>query len=146
MLGTEINKVYQLIADSILVVHFAFIGFVLVGQVCVVVGYFRKWQWVRNATFRVCHILAIGIVVAQAWMGQLCPLTIWENSLRQMVGEQSYTGTFVEHWVGKLVYYDVPLWCCTVAYSFFGALVLFSWFWVKPERRLPDEMKGDHTQ
>lgn len=132
------SNLYPLIADAILVVHFAFITFVLVGQVCVVVGCFRNWRWVRNLTFRVCHILAIGIVVAQAWADQVCPLTIWENALRHAAGGQSYPGTFVEHWVGRLVYYDAHQWVFTVAYSLFGAVVLFSWVWVKPGRDVPN--------
>ena len=124
---------YSLIADAILVVHCAFIAFVVGGEVCVVVGCFRHWHWVRNLTFRVCHILAIGIVVVQAWANQVCPLTIWENTLRNAADGQSYSGTFVEHWIGKLVYYDAPQWIFTVAYSLFGALVLFTWTWVRPE-------------
>ncbi|MDO9543441.1 MAG: DUF2784 domain-containing protein [Kiritimatiellia bacterium] len=133
------SNLYPLIADTILIVHSVFITFVLVGQGCVVVGCFRNWRWVRNLTFRVCHILAIGIVVAQAWANQVCPLTIWENALRHAAGGQSYPGTFVEHWVGRLVYYDAPQWVFTVAYSLFGAVVLFSWAWVKPERDMPNK-------
>lgn len=130
----EMSYFYSLVADAILVIHCGFIAFVLGGQACVVVGYFRNWRWVRNFTFRVCHVLAIGIVVAQAWANQVCPLTIWENTLRDAAGGQSYSRTFVEHWVGRLVYYDAPQWIFTVAYSLFGALVLLSWAWIKPER------------
>ncbi len=131
-----------LIADAILVVHFAFIAFVIGGEACVVVGYFRNWRWVRNRTFRVCHVLAIGIVVALAWADRICPLTVWENRLRHAAGGQSYSGTFVEHWVGRLVYYDAPQWVFIVAYSMFGALVLISWIWVRPEGKMPNRPAG----
>jgi hypothetical protein len=134
----------SLIADVILVVHCAFIAFVVGGQACVLVGRFRDWGWVRNFTFRVCHLLAIGIVVAQAWANQICPLTVWENALREAAGERSYSETFIAHWVGKLVYYDAPPWVFTVAYSVFGALVLFSWVWVRPKRGVPNRpARGD---
>jgi uncharacterized membrane protein len=126
------TSLYSLAADAILVVHFAFIVFVLGGQACVIAGYFRDWRWVRNLTFRVSHLLAIGIVVAQAWANELCALTVWESKLRYAAGEQPYQGTFVAAWLGRLVYYDLPLWVFIVAYSFFGALVLFSWIWVRP--------------
>ena len=140
------NNAYPLIADVILIIHFAFIAFVLGGQVCVVVGHFRSWHWVRNFTFRLCHLLAIGIVVGQAWVDQVCPLTLWENALRRTASGQPYAGTFIEHWVGKVVYYDAPQWIFIAAYSMFGAVVLFSWVWVRPQRDRPKKMSGGDTQ
>lgn len=127
----------SLIADLILVVHFAFIVFVAGGQACILLGYFRNWRWVRNFTFRICHLLAIAIVIAQAWASRICPLTLWENALREAAGERLYSGTFIAHWVGKLVYHDAPPWIFTAVYSAFGTLVLLSWFWIRPERRAP---------
>jgi hypothetical protein len=140
----EMSKVHSLMADVILVIHFLFIAFVLVGQACIVIGYFRSWHWVRRLMFRVCHILAIAVVVAQAWANQLCPLTLWENALRETAGGRPYAETFVQHWVGRLVYYDAPQWFFTVAYSLFGAVVLFSWVWVRPEKGVPNKThRGD---
>lgn len=133
------ESVYSIAADALLIIHFAFIVFVLGGQVCVIIGYFRDWRWVRNLSFRVGHLLAIGIVVAQTWASQLCPLTIWESKLRNAAGEQPYQGTFVAAWVGRLVYYDAPLWVFTAAYSLFFALVLITWIWVRPGKDLTTE-------
>jgi hypothetical protein len=135
--------VYSLVADAILIVHCAFIAFVLGGQAYVVVGYFQNWRWVRNLTFRICHILAIGIVVALVWANQLCPLTVLESTLRDAAGEQSYQGSFVEYWVGRLVYYDAPQWVFIVAYSLFGALVLFTWIWIRPEKDIANKSAGE---
>lgn len=133
---------YSLIADTILVVHFAFITFVIGGQLCVIVGYFRSWRWIRNLTFRLCHILAIAIVAGLAWVNRLCPLTVWERALRNAGGEQSYQGSFVEYWISRFVYYDAPQWVFTVAYSLFGGLVLFTWMWIRPEKDLRDRPTG----
>ena len=83
-------------------------------------------------TFRLFHLLSIGIVLAFAWANQLCPLTIWESTLREAAGQQSYQGSFIQYWVGTLVYYDAPLWVFIIGYSLFGALVLMSWFIVRP--------------
>ena len=130
----EMHLLSSQIADVILVVHCAFIVFVVGGEVCVVVGYFRNWRWVRDLTFRLCHVLAIGFVAAQAWFSRVCPLTIWEGKLRAAAGGESYSGTFIAHWVGRLVYFDAPQWVFTGAYSLFGALFLLSWVWIRPER------------
>jgi len=121
-------------ADALLIVHFLFIIFVVGGQACIVTGYFRRWHWVRHRVFRVCHILAIAFVASQTWASRLCPLTIWENALRDSADEQPYAGTFVQHWIGTLIYYDAPMWFFTLIYSLFGAVVLLSWIWIKPEK------------
>ena len=126
------ESIYSLAADTILLVHFAFIVFVVGGQICVVVGYFRGWQWIRSMSFRIFHLLAIGFVVAQAWASKICPLTIWESRLRTAAGQHAYQGTFIEHWIGRLIYYDAPLWVFAVVYTSFGALVIFSWIWIRP--------------
>ena len=123
---------YALVADILLLIHFGIIVFILGGQIFIVVGYFRNWRWIRNLTFRLCHLLSIGIVIAFAWANQLCPLTIWESALREAAGQQSYQGSFIQYWIGRLIYYEAPLWIFIVAYTLFGALVLISWVLVRP--------------
>ncbi len=127
------EKFYLILADIVQLVHFAFVLFVVLGQAFILVGKFRGWRWVRNPWFRSAHLAAIGIVAVQAWLGRLCPLTIWENSLREAGGGAAYEGSFVAHWISRIMYFEVPFWVFTIAYSLFGALVLFSWFWVRPQ-------------
>jgi len=124
-----------LLADIILVVHFLFIIFVVLGQASIIVGYFNDWSWVRNLIFRIAHLFSIGLVVVQAWAGQFCPLTLWESELREAVGAHPYTGTFVQHWVGRIIYYDGPQWIFTAIYTLFGTIVLISWIFVRPLRK-----------
>ena len=64
-----------LFADAVLVLHFLFIVFVVGGLVLVVVGNLRSWRWVNTWWFRLAHLAAIGVVVAEAWLGVMCPLT-----------------------------------------------------------------------
>ena len=73
---------YRVLADLVLIIHTSFIAFVVVGLVLIWVGYFRGWEWTRSWWFRGAHLLAIGYVVAQAFMGVTCPLTDLENALR----------------------------------------------------------------
>ncbi|HUF62990.1 MAG TPA: DUF2784 family protein, partial [Verrucomicrobiales bacterium] len=63
---------YQLLADAVLLLHFAIVLFVVGGLVFVVVGNFRRWPWVNSLWFRFAHLAAIGVVVAQAWLGKIC--------------------------------------------------------------------------
>lgn len=119
-------------ADLLLVLHASFIAFVVLGLVLVIVGGLLSWSWVRNRWFRIVHLVCIGIVVVQAWLGMICPLTTWEMGLRRAAGDPSYEGSFVAHWLSELIYYEAPWWVFVVAYTAFGMLVVISWFWVRP--------------
>ena len=68
---------YRIVADVILVGHFLFVAFVVVGFALIVVGHYARWTWVYNNWFRYSHLMAIAIVVLQAWAGRSCPLTVW---------------------------------------------------------------------
>lgn len=128
------QTLYLLAADAMLVLHVLFVGFVIVGLVLVFVGGFRGWSWVRNRTFRIAHLVAIGIVVLQSWFGIICPLTTIEMALRARAGDATYTGSFIAHWLESLLYYQAPAWVFAVCYTGFGAMVVASWFWVRPRK------------
>ena len=121
-------RLYSLIADTILVIHFAFVVFVVFGFMLILVGLLARWSWIRNRIFRFTHLAAVGYVVLQAWLGQLCPLTIWENELRRRAGQSDYTETFVEHWLHEILFYQAEPWVFTTIYTCFGALVVLVWF------------------
>lgn len=121
-----------IVADLILIVHALFIAFVVFGLVLIIAGRFLSWAWVRNRWFRITHLICIGIVVAQSWLGMICPLTTWEMTLRRRAGGATYDESFISHWLGELIYYQAPWWVFVVAYTAFGSIVVFSWFWVRP--------------
>ena len=122
------EDLYSLLADSILIMHFAFVVFVVFGFILILLGLLARWTWVHNRTFRITHLAAIGIVVLQAWFGQLCPLTLWENELRRLAGQSGYTETFVEHWLHEILFYQAEPWIFTTIYTGFGVLVVLVWF------------------
>ena len=123
---------YRLLADTVLSVHFAIVVFVVGGLVLVLVGNWRGWKFVNAWWFRLAHLAAIGIVVAQAWLGIVCPLTTLENWLRVQANEPAYEASFVEHWVSRLMYYDAPAWVFTLAYTLFGLAVIAAWWRYPP--------------
>jgi len=125
---------FQIFADLLLLFHTLLVAFVIFGLVATLVGYFRQWNWVRNLWFRLSHLVVIGIVVLQAWLGVLCPLTIWEMELRAKAGQGGYEGSFIQHWLETILYYNAPDWVFILVYTLFGALVVASWFLVKPRR------------
>jgi len=130
-------NIYGVLADSILVVHFAFVLFVVAGFLLILIGLLAHWTWIQNRVFRIAHLAAIGVVVLQAWLGRHCPLTTWENELRRHAGESGYNESFIEHWLHKILFYQAEPWVFTAIYTVFGALVLIVWFlggrWSKPD-------------
>jgi len=131
-------KLYDYLADAVVIIHAAYIGFVVFGLLAVLLGVLFHWKWVRNFWFRISHFLAILIVVVQAVLGIVCPLTTLENHWRLKGGEEAYCGSFIGHWVHELVFYDGPPWVFTVCYCLFGAVVLVTlvlapprWPWAK---------------
>jgi hypothetical protein len=126
-------KSYGLLADGILLLHFAFVLFVLGGLISVWVGYFARWKFVRNPWFRVAHLLAMGVVVAESVGGVICPLTTWEGELRMKAGEgPSYAGSFIQHWVHRVMFFEVREGAFTIIYVVFFALVVLSFVVVRP--------------
>lgn len=125
---------YPLLADLVLVVHAAIVLFVVGGLVIVFVGNVRGWQWVNAIWFRFAHLLAIGVVTAQAWAGMVCPLTTLESWLRVQGGSDGYASGFIEHWVHRVIFYEAPTWVFTVIYTAFAAAVVLTWWRYPPKR------------
>ncbi len=126
------DKIFGLLADLVLLTHLAIVAFILFGLLLVIYGGCRGWHWVRNPWFRVAHLVAIGVVALESWIGVVCPLTTWEMSLRQRARLATYEGDFVAHWLRSLLYYEAPPWTFVVAYTLFGLAVAASWIKFRP--------------
>ena len=124
---------YALLADAILVLHVGIVLFVVGGQLLVLIGGPLGWRWVRRRGFRFTHLLLMGFIVAQTWLGQLCPLTVWEQSLRRMAGQQAYSQSFIEYWLSRLIFVEAPWWAFVAVYTGFFLLVLASWWRWPPQ-------------
>jgi hypothetical protein len=118
------------LADLVLLVHFAFVLFVVGGLALIWIGATFSWQWVRNFWFRVAHLAAIVFVAGEAIAGIWCPLTLWEAQLRGARAEKS----FVAQWIHRVLFYELPEWVFTAAYVLFALAVVASWRFVRPAR------------
>jgi hypothetical protein len=85
---------WRALADLVLLIHFAFVVFVIVG------GFFAiRWRWLPWV-----HLPAVAWAVVLEFSGWICPLTPLENLLRQASGEAGYVGGFLEHYLVQVVY------------------------------------------
>lgn len=126
------TALYAVAADIVLFLHVSFVIFVLAGLLLIFSGHLLGWRWIRNGWFRLAHLAAITVVVLQAWLGVICPLTILEMWLREKAGDATYPGAFIAHWVEEILYHDAPAWVFTLCYTAFGLLVFASWLWIRP--------------
>ncbi|MEX1042544.1 MAG: DUF2784 domain-containing protein [Pirellulaceae bacterium] len=126
---------YRILADVVVVVHFAYVAFVIFGLVLTLVGWLLRWNWVRNFWFRAIHLTMIGIVVFEAWMGIVCPLTTWEHNLRAWAGQTSHDGAFIANLLHDTMFFEADPWVFTLGYTLFGLLVLLTILLIPP--RLP---------
>lgn len=114
--------------------HATFVAFVVFTLPCIFLGKVFRWRWVRLFWLRILHLIGICIVAAQAWAGVICPLTTLEMWLREQDGLTTYAGSFIAHWLQTLIYWDLPAWVFTAAYSMFALLVISAWYFVPPIR------------
>jgi drug/metabolite transporter superfamily protein YnfA len=84
------------LADAVVLLHLAFILFVMLGGLLV-------WRWPRLAWL---HLPAAVWGVVVEWSGWICPLTPLENTLRLRAGQTAYGGDFIQHYVMPLIYPD----------------------------------------
>ena len=82
------------VADVVVVIHFAFVLFVVFGGLGVL--RYRGIAWIH-----VPAVLWAGTVEIMGW---ICPLTPLENRLRAQAGEPGYTGGFVDHSLIPVLY------------------------------------------
>ncbi|MDX1595285.1 MAG: DUF2784 domain-containing protein [Gammaproteobacteria bacterium] len=85
---------YGLLADTVVVVHFAFIVYVVLGALLV-------WRWPWTAWLHL-PVVAWGALVEL--MGWTCPLTPLEVHLRTLAGGGGYEGGFIAHYLLPVIY------------------------------------------
>ena len=85
---------YSVLADVVLVVHFAFVLFVVLGGLLVL-------RWNRVAWGHVPAALWGSAIELGGW---ICPLTPLETRLRALAGESTYHGDFVARYLTPVIY------------------------------------------
>jgi len=105
--------VQRTLADLVLVLHLAFILFVVAGGLLAL-----RWQWAP-----LIHLPAALWGVFIELSGGVCPLTPLENTLRRAAGSSGYSGGFVEHYLVPVVY---PEYLSSSIQLVLACLVVFS--------------------
>jgi len=121
----------RIAADLVLAVHLGFIVFVILGGLLLL----------RFPKIMYLHIPAAVWGAFVEISGRICPLTTWENDLRQSAGESGYAESFVEHYLVPIIYpagltRDVQLTLAGIVV--FANIVIYGWLlyrWNKSRAR-----------
>ena len=131
---------YKIFADAIIVVHFLYILFMLLGFLLTGYALFFREKFFDWWLFRSLHLLGIFYVASLSILGKYCPLTILENELRLKYEVFSvYSGSFIVHYLEKLVYPDVNPLVIQIP-TVFLAIFTIVMFIVKPPKKIKSIM------
>ena len=123
---------YTLLANLIVVIHIAYVVYVVGGLVAILIGAWRGRTWIRNPWFRVTHLLAILIVVFEIFLKLNCPLTTWENRARA-AGQQPVDGSaFMDRLLSFILVGNAPGWFIDALYYVFAVAIVATFFLVPP--------------
>ena len=126
---------YKILADAIVVTHFAWILFMLVGFMLTLYGFFWK-KFFDKWLIRTLHLFGIVYVSLLAIMGKYCPLTLWENVLRAKYDPSlTYPGSFMIYYAEKLVYPDINPLLIRIPTTFIAVFTILV-FIIRPPQRI----------
>jgi len=122
--------VYRLLADLVVLVHFGFVLFVILGGMLVL-----RWKSVAWV-----HLPAAAWGAIVEFMGWICPLTPLEIWLRVMAGQSGYQTGFIAHYLLPVLYpqnltRDTQIWLGVLVLCL--NLAIYGWLirrWMKAEK------------
>ena len=123
---------YRLTADAVVLFHMAYAMTVALGLPVIWVGILFRRPWARNVWWRCGHLTMILVVVAETWAGIQCPLTTWEQQLRKLAQQETYSGDFIANLVHDWLFYNFSPAVFKTIYSVFGLLVFLSFVFAPP--------------
>ena len=120
--------VYRGLADLVLVLHLAFIVFVLAGGLLAL-----RW--------RPAPLVHLPAALWGVWVevsGGLCPLTPLENALRRSAGASGYSGGFIEQYLVPAIYPATLSHSLQLLLAGLVVLANAAVYWVVWRRRISD--------
>ena len=115
--------VYKVLADIVVFVHFLWILFLIFGV----------FWGIRNQTAKVIHLSALVFAIIIQVFNWYCPLTdleVWLRTKHDLT--LSYTGSFITHYVEKIVYIELPRSLIFTLSIFLGGIS--SWLYLRKKK------------
>jgi len=125
---------YRMLADALVVIHFVWIVFMIVGFALTVRAFWKPafFEW---WLFRTIHLAGFIFVAALEILGKYCPLTIWENTFRRFYDPSlAYPGSFIVKYITKIIYPEIDPSVLVIPTVFIAGFTLII-FVLRPPRR-----------
>ena len=122
--------VMSLLADIVLLSHFAITAFLVIGMLVIPLGAYWHWSWVRARRIRELHAGLMALIAIEALFHITCPLTILESLLRNTAPPES----FWANQLSKILYWDLPVEFFTILYGCCVIWILYLWKYVPPKK------------
>jgi Protein of Unknown function (DUF2784) len=118
--------IWSLLADSLVILHFAFTAFVIFGG-------FITWRWPRVA---LVHLPALAWGCWVEVSHSICPLTPLENHFRHLGGRAGYRGSFLAHYLVRVLYPPGLTWHIqwVLAAALIGINIIAYWGFLRRRR------------
>jgi hypothetical protein len=123
---------YHILADLVVAFHVAYVGYVVLGQLAILLGVLLRWKWIRNPWFRWTHLIMMSIVGFEAAASITCPLTTWETQLRRLANEGAPEGSFVGRLLDSVIFINAPDWAIEAGHIAFALLVIATFVLAPP--------------
>ncbi len=115
--------VYKILADSVIGIHFLWIVFLFIGAI---------WG-IKNRVIKIFHLSGLAFAFILQVLGWYCPLTYLEVWLREKHDPAlNYTGSFIIHYVEKMVYLELSRWAILLFTIFLSGFNL--WVYLKKKK------------
>ena len=126
---------YRLLADFIVAIHIGYVFYIFIGMGLIVIGLWRKWNWIRNPWFRLTHFSAIFVPVLELIFKTRCVLTVWEFQFRSLAGQLVTETTFMERLMQQVFFASAPAWLTNGLYYLFAVVIALMLFLAPPRFR-----------
>ena len=131
---TESGTLFRDAAWAILYIHALVVGFNVFWLVAIPIGAWQGWAFVRNFWWRIAHLASLAIVAGQIAAGQLCFLTVIQNSLLNRAGNPQPPSLFNRLMI-SMIYWPLPDWAFLPLYVLGFACTVLFWFFFPPRPR-----------
>lgn len=114
---------YRLLADFIVAIHIGYVFYIFIGMGLIVIGLWRKWNWISNPWFRLTHFAAIMVPVLELIFKTRCVLTVWEFQFRSLAAQPMTETTFMERLMNYVFFAEAPAWLTNGLYYVLAAVI-----------------------
>ena len=114
---------YGALADAVVLLHFLWIVFLFIGGI-----WGRRYRWVKRV-----HLAGLAFAFIVEVFDLYCPLTDLEVWFRRKGEVGGYTGSFITHYLDRLIYIELPR--AVIVLSTVALCGLNLWLYLRPRRR-----------